>query len=130
KTYSSTVEQDMMDAEMTCDVLALIQQHQRWTAQRPRYLTSPESYLYIQSSIIFFFTQFRQSYISDDVNKVVKVYSMLSERWGINTPNQFLDIILSSTIDNFRSSGDQDWRKCEEQLAVRTVKLLSTIAAG
>ncbi|KAF9101706.1 Exportin 7 [Mortierella sp. AM989] len=128
--YQSTSEQDHMDGEFACEVLGFIHQLQVWTAQRSLYLASADAHLYIQSSIIYFYTQFRSSYIGEDSSKAVKVYTQLSERWGLNTPNQVLDVILSSSLGNLRSSGDLSWRKQEDQLVLRTLKLFMNLSAG
>ncbi|KAF9437683.1 Exportin 7 [Entomortierella beljakovae] len=128
--YQSTSEQDQMDGEFACEVLGFVHQLQIWTAQRSLYLASADAHLYIQSSIIYFYSQFRSSYISDDSSKAVKVYTQLSARWGLNTPNQVLDVIMNSSLGNLRSSGDPKWRKQEDQLVIRTLKLFTNLSAG
>ncbi|KAF9986694.1 hypothetical protein BGZ65_006579, partial [Modicella reniformis] len=101
--YESTSEQDQMDGEMACEVLGFIHQLQVWTTQRPLYLASADAHLYVQSSIIYFYAQFRNSYIGDDSSKAVKVYTQLSVRWGLNTPDQVLDVVLDFSLNNLRS---------------------------
>ncbi|KAF9986603.1 Exportin 7 [Mortierella antarctica] len=129
-SYQSTAEQDQMDGELASEVLGFIQQAQLWIAQRPLYLASPDAHLYVQSAIIFFYTQFRSSYIGEESSKSVKVYNILSERWGLNGPNQVLDVIMNSSLGNLRSSGDPEWRKQEDQLVVRTLRLYTQLASG
>lgn len=119
-----------MDGEMASEILGYIHQTQMWIAQRPLYLASPEAHLYVQSAIIYFYTQFRSSYIGEEPSKSTKVYGILGERWGFTTPNQVLDVIMNSSLGNLRSSGDPEWRKCEEQLVVRTLKLFTQLALG
>ncbi|KAF9133775.1 Exportin 7 [Mortierella sp. 14UC] len=128
--YQSTSEQDQMDGEFACEVLGFIHQLQVWTAQRPLYFASPDAHLHIQSAIIYFYSQFRTTYIGEDSSKAVKVYSQLSSRWGLNTPNQVLDVIMESALNNLRSSGDPTWRKQEDLLVLRTLKLFTNLASG
>ncbi|KAF9360676.1 Exportin 7 [Mortierella sp. AD094] len=128
--YQSTSEQDQMDGEFACEILGFIHQLQVWTAQRPLYLASADAHLYIQSSIIYFYSQFRSTYIGDDSSKAVKVYTQLSARWGLNTPNQVLDVIMNSSLGNLRSSGDSAWRMQEDQLVLRTLRLFMNLSAG
>ncbi|KAF9095535.1 hypothetical protein BGX23_000390 [Mortierella sp. AD031] len=128
--YQSTSEQDQMDGEFACEVLGFIHQLQVWTSQRPLYFASPDAHLHIQSAIIYFHTQFRTTYIGEDSSKAVKVYTQLSARWGLNTPNQVLDVIMDSALNNLRSSGDPAWRKQEDLLVLRTLKLFTNLASG
>ncbi|KAG0358839.1 Exportin 7 [Gamsiella multidivaricata] len=128
--YQSTSEQDQVDGEFACEVLGFIHQLQVWTTQRPLYLASADAHLYIQSAIIYFYTEFRTSYIGEDSSKAVKVYTQLASRWGLNTPNQVLDVILNSSLGNLRSSGDPEWRKQEDQLVLRTLKLFTNLSSG
>ncbi|KAF9402515.1 Exportin 7 [Mortierella sp. AD011] len=129
-SYQSTSEQDQMDAEMASEVLGFIHQLQMWSAQRPLFIASADAHLYVQSAIIHFYTQFRSSYIGEESSKSVKVYTMLGERWGLSGPNQMLDAIMNSSLGNLRSSGDPEWRKQEDQLVVRTLRLYTQLAAG
>ncbi|KAG0210337.1 Exportin 7 [Mortierella sp. GBA30] len=128
--YQSTSEQDQMDGDFACEILSFIQQLQVWTAQRPAYLASADVHLYVQSAILQFYTQFRSTYIGDESSKAVKVYTQLSARWAINTPNQMLDVILNSSLSNLRSSGNPEWRKQEDQLVLRTLRLFSSLSSG
>ncbi|KAG0296006.1 Exportin 7 [Dissophora globulifera] len=129
-SYQSTAEQDQMDGEMASEVLGFIHQLQMWSAQRPIYIASADAHLYVQSAIIFFYIQFRSSYIGEESSKSVKVYTILGERWGLSSPNQVLDVIMNSSLGNLRSSGDPEWRKQEDQLVVRTLRLYTQLASG
>ncbi|KAI1321611.1 Exportin 7 [Mortierella claussenii] len=128
--YQSTSEQDQLDGEFACEILGFIHQLQVWTEQRSLYLASADAHLYIQSSIIYFFTQFRSTYIGEDSSKAVKVYTQLSARWGLNTPDQVLDVIINTSLGNLRTSGDPTWRKQGDQLVLRTLKLFANLSAG
>ncbi|KAG0222004.1 Exportin 7 [Mortierella sp. GBA43] len=129
-SYQSTPEQDQMDGELASEVLGFVHHLQVWSARRPLFIASPEAHLYVQSAIIFFYTQFRSSYIGDESSKSVKVYTILGERWGLNGPNQVLDVIMSSSLANLRPSSDPEWRKQEDQLLVRTLRLYTLLASG
>ncbi|KAF9113800.1 Exportin 7 [Mortierella sp. AM989] len=129
-SYQSTSEQDQMDGEIASEVLGFIHQLQMWSAQRPLFIASADAHLYVQSAIIHFYTQFRSSYIGEESSKSVKVYTILGERWGLSGPNQMLDAIMNSSLGNLRSSGDPDWRKQEDQLVVRTLRLYTQLVAG
>ncbi|KAF9970123.1 Exportin 7 [Actinomortierella ambigua] len=128
--YQSTAEQDQMDGELACEVLTFIEQNQLMKAQRPPWLVSPDAHLYVQSSIIYFFSEFRRIYISEDSSKATKVYTQLGDRWGLNTPMQFLEVIMNTSLGNLRSSDNPEWRHQEDQIVVRTLKLFSGMAAG
>ncbi|KAG0343400.1 hypothetical protein BG004_005341 [Podila humilis] len=128
--YQSTPPEDQMDGEMACEVLGCIQHLQVWANQRPVHLASADAHLYVQSSILYFYTQFRSSYIGEDSSKASKVYLLLAERWGINAPNQFLDVIVNSSLDNLRSSGNPAWKAQEDQLVIRTIKLYTNLVSG
>ncbi|KAI1317503.1 Exportin 7 [Mortierella claussenii] len=129
-SYQSTSEQDQMDGEMASEVLGFIHQLQVWSAQRPQFIASADAHLYVQSAILYFYTQFRSSYIGEEASKSVKVYTLLGERWGLNSPNQVLDVIMNSSLGNLRSTGDSEWRKQEDQLVVRTLRLYTQLASG
>ncbi|KAF9197727.1 Ran-binding protein 17, partial [Haplosporangium sp. Z 27] len=129
-SYQSTSEQDQMDGEMASEVLGFIHQLQMWSAQRPLFIASADAHLYVQSAIIHFYTQFRSSYIGEETSKSVKVYTILNERWGLSGPNQMLDAIMNSSLGNLRSSNDPDWRKQEDQLVIRTLRLYTQLASG
>ncbi|KAG0364963.1 Exportin 7 [Gamsiella multidivaricata] len=129
-SYQSTSEQDQMDGEMASEVLGFIHHLQVWSSQRPLFIASPDAHLYVQSAIIYFYTQFRSSYIGEEASKSVKVYTLLGERWGLNSPNQVLDVIMNSSLGNLRSSGDPEWRKQEDRLVVRTLRLYTQLASG
>ncbi|KAG0262072.1 hypothetical protein BG011_000347 [Mortierella polycephala] len=128
--YQSTSEQDHMDGEFACDILGFVHQLQVWTSQRPPHLASADSHLHVQSAIIYFYTQFRSSYISDDSIKVTPVYTQLASQWGLNSPSQVLDVIMNSSLGNLRSCGDPEWRQQEDQLVLRTIKLFTHLASG
>lgn len=115
---------------MACEVFGFIHQLQMWTVQRPLFLASPETHLYVQSAIIHFYTQFRSSYIGEESSKSVKVYTLLAERWGLSGPNQVLDVIMQSSLGNLRSNGDPEWAKAEDQLVVRTLRLYTHLVSG
>ncbi|KAK3828778.1 MAG: hypothetical protein J3Q66DRAFT_19599 [Benniella sp.] len=129
-SYQSTAELDQMDGELASEVLGFIHQLQVWSAQRPLFIASADAHLYVQSAIIYFYTQFRNSYIGEESSKSVKVYTLLGERWGLNSPNQVLDVIMNSSLGNLRSSGDPEWRKQEDQLVVRTLRLYTQLVSG
>ncbi|KAG0306797.1 Exportin 7 [Linnemannia gamsii] len=128
--YQSTSEQDQMDGEFACEILGFIHQLQVWTAQRPLYFASPDAHLHIQSAIIYFYQQFRATYIGEESSKAVKVYTQLSSRWGLNTPNQVLNVIMDSALNNLRSNGDPAWRNQEDLLVLRTLGLFTNLASG
>lgn len=119
-----------MDGEFACEILGFIHQLQVWTAQRSLYFASPDAHLHIQSSIIYFYQQFRATYIGEESSKAVKVYTLLSSRWGLNTPNQVLNVIMDSALNNLRSIGDPAWKKQEDLLVLRTLKLFTNLASG
>lgn len=119
-----------MDGEFACEILGFIHQLQVWTAQRPLYFASPDAHLHIQSAIIYFYQQFRATYIGEESSKAVKVYAQLSSRWGLNTPNQVLNVIMDSALNNLRSNGDPAWRNQEDLLVLRTLGLFTNLASG
>ncbi|GJJ68840.1 exportin-7 [Entomortierella parvispora] len=128
--YQSTAEQDQMDGTLACEVLGFIHQLQVWTARRSLYLASPDAHLHVQSSIIYFYSRFRESYIGEDAAKAVKVYTQLGDRWGLQTPKDVLDVIVSSSLSNLQTSNDPAWKSQEDQLVVRTLRLYTNLSSG
>lgn len=119
-----------MDGTLACEVLGFIHQLQVWSARRSLYLASPDAHLHVRSSIIYFYSRFRESYIGEDASKAVKVYSLLGDRWGLQTPKQVLDVIVSSSLANLRASNDPAWKSQEDQLVVRTLRLFTNLSSG
>ncbi|KAF9583300.1 Ran-binding protein 17 [Lunasporangiospora selenospora] len=128
--YQSTTEQDQMDGDFACEVFGFIHHLQSWSAQRPPSLASPEAHLYVNSAIIFFYTQFRSSYIGEDSARSTKVYTQLSKEWGLSTPNQVLNVIVTSSLGNLRTTEVPEWKTAEDVLVLRTLKLFTNLSAG
>ncbi|RIB12729.1 armadillo-type protein [Gigaspora rosea] len=95
QTYVSTEDQDLIDGELTCKVVNLLTAVKSWNG--------PVFILYLnQLAFIYFFQQFRKSYIGENVQKISKVYSKLSDQIGINDQTMLLDLIVQKIYTSVR----------------------------
>ncbi|CAJ0768992.1 1055_t:CDS:10 [Entrophospora sp. SA101] len=120
QTYSSTEDQDIIDGELTCKVLQLMSANQSWNAPRG----SGNGCEKLELSFVYFFQQFRKSYIGESSQRISKVYSKLSENLGINDQNMLLEIIVRKIATNLQTWGDSS------SIVKQSVTLLNDLAGG
>ncbi|CAG8489054.1 27229_t:CDS:10 [Gigaspora margarita] len=89
QTYVSTEDQDLIDGELTCKVVNLLTAVKSWNGPRG----NDTGYEKLELAFIYFFQQFRKSYIGENVQKISKVYSKLSDQLGINDQTMCSKII-------------------------------------
>ncbi|CAJ0759603.1 1557_t:CDS:2, partial [Entrophospora sp. SA101] len=75
-------------------------------------------------SFVYFFQQFRKSYIGESSQRISKVYSKLSENLGINDQNMLLEIIVRKIATNLQTWGDSS------SIVKQSVTLLNDLAGG
>ncbi|CAJ0916723.1 9164_t:CDS:2 [Entrophospora sp. SA101] len=78
----------------------------------------------LELSFVYFFQQFRKSYIGESSQRISKVYSKLSENLGINDQNMLLEIIVRKIATNLQTWGDSS------SIVKQSVTLLNDLAGG
>lgn len=106
--YQSTDEHDMIDAELTCKVLQLIHVVKSKAGDvriLPSDIGNPLLTSYGQqkapspilaSSFLFFFQQFRKTYIGDQANRASKFYTKLGTLSGLSEQVHILNLIVEN----------------------------------
>ncbi|CAG8693128.1 4908_t:CDS:10, partial [Dentiscutata heterogama] len=120
QTYVSTEDQDLIDGELTCKVVNLLTAVKSWNGPRG----NDTGYEKLELAFIYFFQQFRKSYIGESAQKISKVYSKLSDQLGINDQTMLLDLIVQKIGSNLNM-----WAQCSK-IVQRTVALFNDLAGG
>ncbi|GBC18414.2 uncharacterized protein OCT59_006460 [Rhizophagus irregularis] len=119
QTYISTEDQDLIDGELTCQILQLMDMNEQWNAPR----TSGSGYEKFELALIYFFQQFRKSYIGESAQRVSKVYSKLSDI-GYNDQSMLLNAIIQRIAKNL-----EGWSH-SSKIIQRSVTLFNDLAGG
>ncbi|KAL7747065.1 hypothetical protein RI367_007561 [Sorochytrium milnesiophthora] len=91
--YQSPESNDTIDGELSCIVLQLLS-----LTQGPQTSSEP-----LDSAFLYFFQQFRKSYIADDTQRVSKLYSKLGELVGVSDQQSMFDVILQHIAYSFKN---------------------------
>ncbi|KAG0169013.1 Exportin 7 [Apophysomyces sp. BC1034] len=116
--YLSSDELDAIDGELTTKVLQLMDVNQALQAQHGSGVLNQK----LDSAFIYFFQQFRKSYIGESTGKTV--YNKLTEVFGISDQVLMLNVIMRKIIGNLQYWGDN------EQVIRRTLELFNELASG
>jgi len=116
-SFAATDEHDIMDGALVIRVLQLME----LTDNR---LSNGNGVASIESSILYFFEQFRKVYIGEQVQKISKIYKRLNEVLSIKDDNGVLDIIIKKIITNLKY-----WSENNEILS-KTLNLLNELSIG
>ncbi|CAG8596932.1 14518_t:CDS:10, partial [Funneliformis caledonium] len=119
QTYISSEEQDLIDGELTCQILQLMNMNEQWNAPR----TSGSGYEKFELALVYFFQQFRKSYIGESAQRVSKVYSKLSDI-GYNDQSMLLNAIIQRIAKNLEGWGHSS------KIIQRSVSLFNDLAGG
>ncbi|CAI2183999.1 8336_t:CDS:10 [Funneliformis geosporum] len=119
QTYISTEDQDLIDGELTCQILQLMNMNEQWNAPR----TSGSGYEKFELALVYFFQQFRKSYIGESAQRVSKVYSKLSDI-GYNDQSMLLNAIIQRIAKNLEGWGHSS------KIIQRSVSLFNDLAGG
>ncbi|CAG8441662.1 1197_t:CDS:10 [Scutellospora calospora] len=78
QTYVSTEDQDLIDGELTCKVVNLLTAIKSWNGPRG----NDTGYEKLELAFLYFFQQFRKSYIGESAQKISKVYRSNLNIWA------------------------------------------------
>ncbi|CAG8775266.1 5450_t:CDS:2, partial [Acaulospora morrowiae] len=120
QTYFSTEEDDVIDGEIACKVINIMNENKSWSDPRGSANGSEK----LELAFIYFFQQFRKSYIGESSQNVSKAYNKLSEQLGINDQTMLLEIIVTKIGTNLKIWG------ANTNIINRTVALFNDLAAG
>ncbi|CAG8777695.1 34263_t:CDS:2, partial [Racocetra persica] len=123
QTYVSTEDQDLIDGELTCKVVNLLTAIKSWNGPRG----NDTGYEKLELAFIYFFQQFRKSYIGESAQKISKVYSKLSDQLGINDQTMIIGFNIFYSL--YRGSNLSMWAHCSK-IIQRTVALFNDLAGG
>ncbi|RHZ90241.1 hypothetical protein Glove_2g14 [Diversispora epigaea] len=119
QAYISTEEQDIIDGELTCKVINLMNVNKSWNDPRG----SGNGCEKLELAFMDFFQQSR-SYIGESTQRSSKVYSKLSEQLGINDQSMLLDFAVTKIGTNLKLWGQN------QNIIKRTVTLFNDLAEG
>ncbi|RUP42678.1 Xpo7 protein [Jimgerdemannia flammicorona] len=78
----------------------------------------------LESAFLFFFQQFRKSYVGDSSQKSSAVYSKLSEAFGLNDQNMVLSLIVQKIVTNLTI-----WSQ-DSSIISKSLRLFNDLANG
>ncbi|CAG8605282.1 4488_t:CDS:10 [Ambispora leptoticha] len=120
QTYISTEDQDILDGNLSCKVLQLMNVNQSYS--------SPQGgncgFEKLELAFIYFFQQFRKSYIGESTTRISKVYSKLSTLLGINDQNMLLNVIVQKIATNL-----EVWAT-RSKVVTKSINLFNDLSGG
>ncbi|KAJ3088714.1 Exportin 7, partial [Quaeritorhiza haematococci] len=120
-------EHDVIDGELACKVLQLMDVTQAMVAQvlsRNVMHGHEHGNERLDLSFLYFFQMFRKSYIGDQAQRASKVYNKLSELFALNDQHMVLNIIVQKLASNLRN-----WAS-NETIISRSLQLFNDLASG
>ncbi|RUS35341.1 hypothetical protein BC938DRAFT_471836 [Jimgerdemannia flammicorona] len=118
--YLSSDDLDGLDGELTAKALHLMNVNQVWLSQRGPSGGCEK----LESAFLFFFQQFRKSYVGDSSQKSSAVYSKLSEAFGLNDQNMVLSLIVQKIVTNLTI-----WSQ-DSSIISKSLRLFNDLANG
>ncbi|RUS20332.1 Exportin-7-B [Endogone sp. FLAS-F59071] len=118
--YMSSDDVDNLDGDLTAKVLHLMNINQVYLSQRGPSGGSEK----LESAFLFFFQQFRKSYIGDTSHKSSVVYSKLSEAFGLSDQNMVLSLIVNKIMTNLTFWGQSP------SVITKSLRLFNDLASG
>ncbi|KAL3895977.1 MAG: hypothetical protein SGCHY_004365 [Lobulomycetales sp.] len=116
---SSSEESDAADGELVEKVLQLIYANQALSQRGKQYADER-----LDTAFVYFFHQFRKSYVGDVTLRNSKVFDRLAQSFQLNTVPMVLNVIVQKLATNLKLWAD-------EQLIVdKSLSLLSEISSG
>lgn len=116
---SSGDDEDNIDGDLTCKILQIISAVDNQVAVT----NAPRSEL-IDAAFIYFFQQFRITYIGDQVHKSIKIYTRLEASLGLKDDTMLLSVFARKIVDSL-----EYWNKSKKIIEV-SLKLLSDLCTG
>ncbi|CAO3613563.1 unnamed protein product [Cunninghamella echinulata] len=117
-SFLSSEDLDTVDGEITTKVLQLMQVNQQLLQQDGITFLSPK----LDAAFIYFFQQFRKSYINEASAK--SVYIQLTKVFGVSDQVQMLNVIMRKILTNLQFWGDN------ESIIKHTLELFNDLASG
>jgi hypothetical protein len=117
---SSGDDADVADGELVEKVLQLMYANQALVGQRGKDFADER----LDTSICYFFVQFRKSYVGDVTLRSTKVYDRLAQSFQLNTVPSVLNVIVQKLATNLKFWAD------EQQIVEKSLSLLSEISSG
>jgi exportin-7 len=118
--YQSSDEDDIIDGEICCKVMQLLNLNQMWMTQKPMFIPNNK----LEMSFINFFSNFRKSYIGDTNQRTSKVFQPLSEMFSINDQYLLMDYIFQKIITNLKC-----WAR-DKTIISETLDLFNDLTSG
>jgi len=119
---SNSEAQQVVDAELTCIVLQLLQLLDSPSHVQQR--RSRRSAQHLELALIFFMQQFRKVYVGDQATASSKVYAVLHERLSLNDHLAVLAVLMNKIVTNLKLRSD-----CPD-ITEKTLALLADLAGG
>ncbi|KAI8330307.1 armadillo-type protein [Chlamydoabsidia padenii] len=116
--YSSSDSADDIDGQITTKVLQVMQVNQALQDQQGTTFLNPK----LDSAFIYFFQQFRKSFIGEASAK--SVYNNLIESFGISNQIDMLDVTMQKIVSNLQFWGNNG------PLIRQTLDLFNDLASG
>jgi len=118
--YQSTEEDDILDGEICCKVMQLLNLNQMWMSQKPMFLPNRK----LEMAFLFFFNNFRKSYIGDQSQRTSKVFQPLADMFSINDQYLLMDYIFQKIISNLKC-----WAQ-DTVIIAETLNLFNELTSG
>ncbi|KAK4509022.1 uncharacterized protein ATC70_007371 [Mucor velutinosus] len=115
--YLSSDENDEADGQLTTKVVQLMEVNQNLGQSDPAFLSEK-----LDSALVFFFLQFRKSYVGESNAK--SAYTKLNEVFGIEGPEDMLNLIMRKIMTNLQMWGNSDI------VIRRTLELFNDLTGG
>uniref|UniRef100_T1G0A4 Exportin-7/Ran-binding protein 17 TPR repeats domain-containing protein n=1 Tax=Helobdella robusta TaxID=6412 RepID=T1G0A4_HELRO len=115
-SFASTEEHDLLDGELVCRVLKLMNETD--------YRLSQNRFEKLERAYISFLDHFRKIYIGDQIQKTFKVYKCLNDVFGISDETTMLKIIIHKIMTNLKCWGTS------ERVVEFTLNLFNDLSVG
>ncbi|KAI9224421.1 armadillo-type protein [Blastocladiella britannica] len=124
--YQSPESQDSLDGELSCAVLETLQLNQRAPTMLPA----------MNSAVMYFFSQFRKSYIGESAHRTSRVYESLAMQFQVDDQEHAMELIASQVLQMLRSvpgpgsTNDKAVLTRQSELAFKSLRLLHDLSTG
>ncbi|ORX44194.1 hypothetical protein BCR36DRAFT_130483 [Piromyces finnis] len=118
--YQSTEEDDIIDGEICCKAMQLLNLNQMWMTQKAMFLPNTK----LEMAFLYFFNCFRKSYIGEQSQRTSKVFQPLADMFAINDQYLLMDYIFQKIISNLKF-----WAQ-DTFIITETLNLFSDLTSG
>uniref|UniRef100_F1KSW2 Exportin-7 n=1 Tax=Ascaris suum TaxID=6253 RepID=F1KSW2_ASCSU len=116
--FSNSDEHDVVDGDLVCRVLKLME------LSDGRLSTGVPGNLKLEMAFLYTLEQFRKVYVSDQIQKLGRVYDQLEKNLGLQDESAVLVVYVRKIITNLKY-----WAR-EEKLIDQTLNLLNELSLG